>query len=281
MERLQIFWNRGWFAKVIVSIVGLLIVCCVIGILVPRRTPVPAASAPSAPTRQPAAQAERPTTAPESTAIPATAGPTDTPAPTSTSAPTRTPEPTAVPTDPPTPTAPPEPVVLKGKGKVVTDPFMPPTEVNRVTFTHTGKRNFAVKIYRKDGDEDLLVNTIGAYEGSVPLIGQDEVFFEIDADGAWTATVTPLGQDDAVAAGLDGSGDTVSDLFWPANEGPVPFSFSHDGKRNFVVYLRCAGGNDLLVNEIGAIQGDVVVRMVKGPCLWEVNADGAWSMKPK
>jgi hypothetical protein len=75
----------------VLSIAGLLLVCCVIGILAPRRTPAPAASAPAAPTSQPAAQAEQPTTAPEPTAPPATAGPTDTPAPTD------------VPTEPPAP----------------------------------------------------------------------------------------------------------------------------------------------------------------------------------
>lgn len=279
MERLRAFWNRGWLGKAVLSITGLLVLCCVIGILVPRRTPAPATGAPVAPTAQSVAAAvEQATTAPEPTSAP---DPTDVPASTAvpaTVAPTETPMP---PTEVPTATPLPEPIVLKGSGKTVTEPLTPPVAVSRVVFTHTGKRNFAVKSFLKDGKEDLLVNTIGSYQGARPLFGDQEVFFEIDADGAWTVAIEPIGQNDAYADGMDGNGDSVSDLFMPAKQGPVPFTFSHDGKRNFAVYLHCAGGDDLLVNEIGAIQGDVVVRMVKGPCLWEVQADGAWGMKPK
>lgn len=85
MDRLRAFWNRGWFGKAVLSIAGLVIVCCVIGILVPRRAPAPAA-----------AQA---TSAPEVTALPAATdvpAPSRTPKPTQTLVPTFTPAPTAV-----------------------------------------------------------------------------------------------------------------------------------------------------------------------------------------
>lgn len=96
MERLRAFWNRGWFAKVIVSIVGLLVVCCVIGILVPKRTTVPVANQPTAAA---ALVPDQPTAAPEPTGVPV---PTDVPAPTvvPTVAASPTPEPSATPAPP-------------------------------------------------------------------------------------------------------------------------------------------------------------------------------------
>lgn len=278
MDRLRAFWNRGWFAKAIVSIVGLLVACCVVGILVPKRPPAPAATAPTGAPAQPVAAAAQATTVPEPTGVPE---PTSAPAPTHTPAPTATAVPTAAPTDVPTATPLPEPVVLSGTGKTVTDPVMPPASVNRVVFTHQGTRNFIVTAFRKDGNEDHLVNKIGSYDGVRPILGGQEVYFEVNADGAWTITIEPIGQDDTIAAGIEGRGDVVSNLFWPAQEGATPYTFNHDGKRNFIVRLYCAGGDDSVANEIGAAEGQVVVRMAKGPCFWEVQADGAWSVKPK
>jgi hypothetical protein len=87
MERIRAFWNRGWLGKAVLSLVGLLIICCVIGILFPRRTSAPTVSA------TPAAATEQATPLPVATAIPE---PTALPAPTNTPAPTATPAPTFV-----------------------------------------------------------------------------------------------------------------------------------------------------------------------------------------
>jgi hypothetical protein len=274
MQRIVAFWNRGWIGKAAISLAVLVVACCVIGIFAPR-TPRPAStSAPTSAAVQPAAaaQTEAPTAAP---------APTEAPKPTNTPAPTETPAPTATPTEIPTPTPLPEPITLKGHGKIVTDKFTPPYSINRVTFEHNGERNFIVKSYAKDGKEDYLVNAIGPYHGMRPLLGDQELYFEIDADGDWTAVIEPLGQNDLYAGGADGSGDFVSDLFMPAKEGAVPYTFSHDGERNFIVQLHCAGGEDFVANEIGTTQGQVVVKMRKGPCLWEVQADGKWTIHPK
>lgn len=275
--RLREFWQRGIVGKLAIigaGVLGILMLCCVALLLVP--TPRTATNVPTTqlitPTAAAAAAAtERPTEPPPPTETPA---PTDTPAPTATPAPTPTPEPTA------TPTPLPEPVVLKGRGKVVTEPFMPPAPISRVIFTHAGRRNFAVTLYVNGERSDLLVNTIGAYEGTRPIVTDGEVFLEIDADGAWTAIVEPIPRDDSFAQGLEGSGDTVSALFAPLERG-TPFTFSHDGERNFVVTLFCAGGRQLVANEIGVVTGEVVVRSMDGPCIWDVQADGAWSVKPK
>lgn len=265
--------------------IGLFVLCCLASIvvgtvrntgeavgLIATRTPSPQ------PTASPTLVSSA-TAAPTNTAAPtATTGPTNTPVLTNTPRPTNTPAPTETPVPS---TATPAPIVLEGRGQAVTDPFSLPFPVSRIKFTHQGRRNFVVKIYKADGSgEDLLVNTIGNYAGARPVIGDTPYFLEIDADGAWTATVEPLGFDDGYAGGAEGSGDGASPLFTPQS-GAVPFTFTHNGDRNFAVWLRCAGGDDLLQNEIGAFQGQAVVRFTEGPCFWDVTADGAWSIMPK
>jgi hypothetical protein len=211
--------------------------------------------------------------APAATAAPA---PTTVPP---TEAPTATPEPTATP-QPPTPT--PEPIQLSGKGENVTDKFtLPGGGVAKLAFTHTGRRNFIVTLYTASGRSDILVNAIGAYQGTRLAAAADAVYLEIKADGAWTVEAQALGRNDAQGAAFSGKGDQVSDLFEPPALGPVPVAVSHDGKRNFIVQLHCAGGDRLVENTIGATSGAVVARFTQGPCAWEVQADGTWSVEKR
>ncbi len=55
-------------------------------------------------------------------------------------------------------------------------------------FSHDGSSNFVVKAYTTNG-RDLLVNTIGSYDGkkSVTVPQGSYVVFEINADGNWSA----------------------------------------------------------------------------------------------
>lgn len=208
--------------------------------------------------------------------------PTATAAPTTTPAPTETPAPTDTPTAEPSPTSPPQPVVLQGSGQTVTDPFDPPSPLSRVTFTHQGQRNFIVTAYLPDGKQDGMVNVIGSYAGSRPLFSsQSGIYFEIKADGPWAVTIEALTPQPDAAQGVEGSGDFVSGLFQPVKDGPVPYDFVHQGQRNFIVFLHCAGGSDGAQNEIGPVNGSAVVQFSEGPCVWDVRADGQWSIKPK
>lgn len=275
MQQLKALWNRSLMGKAIIGLGGFVLLCCVLGLLVPRSQPAPAAGGQPAATSAPAAAA--PTTAPA-----ATAGPTNTPLPTQTPAPTQTPKPTLTPSPvPPTPTPIP-PVELSGSGQVVTEPFTPPAGINRVILTHQGRSNFIVRTFAASGDEDGLVNEIGNYQGVRPLFSTDApYFFEVDADGSWTIRVEAMGLEPDAAQGLTGTGDHVSGVFDPARVGAVPYLFMHDGESNFIVHLYCAGGQDSVQNEIGAVNGSSVVRFAKGPCFWEVQADGNWSIQPK
>jgi hypothetical protein len=278
MQRIQALWNRGLVGKAIISLVGLVIICCVIGILVPRQPGQQGA----APTTAPAA-AGGATAAPQPTEAPAaTAGPTNTPAPTDTPAPTSTPAPTETPSPIPPTETPVPPVVLEGRGQMVTEPFTPPGSINRVFLTHKGQSNFIVHVFGSTGSEGTMVNEIGNYQGIRPLLAdEDQFYFEVKADGPWTIRVEAITGEPDAAQGLEGKGDYVSGMFAPASTGAVPYDVSHDGEANFIVHLYCAGGQDSVQNEIGKVSGSVVVRFRDGPCFWDVRADGAWSLKPK
>lgn len=232
----------------------------------------PASAAAAAPTEPPV-----PTDLPRPSPVPAsTRGPTET------TGPTLTPSPEPSPTEPPTPTPLPEPIVIEGSGQSVTDPFTPPSTLNRVIFEHHGKRNFIVQSYDSTGATDHMVNAIGNYQGSRPLLGSKGPYYlEINADGAWKVTIESLTMNEANAQGIEGQGEYVSDFFTPVKQGPVPHLFTHTGKRNFIVQLYCAGGSDVVQNQIGAVDGAAVVRFSEGPCMWDVKADGAWSIRPK
>ncbi|MCH7835282.1 MAG: hypothetical protein IH864_00255 [Chloroflexi bacterium] len=199
--------------------------------------------------------------------------------PTEPSAPEPTPEPTVEPTPEttPTPIPPPEPVILEGFGQTATDAITPPASVSVATFTHSGSSNFIVHTFQA-GEEDFLINVIGSYQGSRPIFGEEPITFDIDADGAWTLRLEALGI--AASASFSGVGDAVSGgiLDVPSTGA---WEVSHDGQSNFAVWLHCADGSDLIQNEIGVVSGSTVIDFGSAPCLWEVEADGTWSLQPR
>jgi hypothetical protein len=169
---------------------------------------------------------------------------------------------------------------LSGSGQEVTEPFKAPSAVSRVTFTHTGESNFIVTGFGPEGQEELLVNTIGDYEGTVPLFGEGEWYLEIEADGRWTAEIEAVPFVEEPIERVEKSGDYVSPLFVPAETGPQPYHFTNTGEGNFIVSLYCAGGEDLVQNEIGRVDGSAVATFAEGPCLWVVQSDGRWILRP-
>ena len=171
---------------------------------------------------------------------------------------------------------PPEPVTLQGSGQTATEAVTPPSAISVVALTHNGSSNFIVNAFQ-GGQETLLVNEIGPYQGTRPLVGDGDVTFDVDADGAWTIVLSPLGTADGAA--FSGTGAAVSGLFDPPDAGA--WEFTHDGQANFVVWAHCAGGDNLVQNEIGAVSGSGVVDFGDGPCFWEVDADGSWTLAPR
>lgn len=201
--------------------------------------------------------------------------------PTITTGPTATPIP---PTETPSPTPLPDPVTLEGNQPDVTDVVSLPTGIYRVVASYTGVGNFIVWSYGEDGSEDLLFNDLGNYEGEALLPIESDLRFEVTASGPWTLTVEPIPVTDSYAGGLlEGQGDRVSDLFQPDVTGNRVYGYSHDGQSNFIVLLYCAGDSfpEYVVNEIGIVEGETIVNVASGPCLWEVTADGTWLLNPE
>ena len=184
------------------------------------------------------------------------------------------PVPATVPRPAPAPRG--QPVTLSGRGQTATEPITLPWPISVATFTHEGQRSFIVWAFAGN-DNALLVNVIGTYRGQRPLAGSAPVTLDIQADGAWTVRIEPVALDGS--APFSGSGDSVSALFDLPSAGP--WEISHNGTRNFIVRLHCASGASLVQNTIGQVQGSAVVQFGRGPCLWEVQADGSWSLRPR
>lgn len=243
----------------------------------PQATPtaIPPASNPTGEVQPPAVQSTRTASAAAPSATATSVQPTATrtlPSPTP-EPPTPTPRPPTATPVVATATPLPEPVTVQGRGQTATEPLKPPASVNLVRLVHEGRRNFIVTVYQGE-DRNLMVNTIGGYRGTRPLFTTQEVTFDIEADGTWSVQIEPV--ESAGTPPFAGRGDDVSKLFMPPAAGA--WEFTHDGKRNFVVTLWCQGGRQLVQNRIGQFQGSGIVRFPKGPCLWEVVADGSWSL---
>ncbi|MEK6206934.1 MAG: hypothetical protein AABM32_04770 [Chloroflexota bacterium] len=141
------------------------------------------------------------------------------------------------------------------------------------TFTHQGRSNFAVYVFRGD-QKDLLINDIGNYAGIRPLFYTEPIRLQIEADGPWTVTIAAVEGGGTVTA--NAQGDWVGKFFTPPATGA--YRFTHDGQSNFAVYLHCADRRQLIQNEIGAFNGSKIIQFGRAPCLWEVVADGTWAI---
>ncbi|GAA2302748.1 hypothetical protein GCM10009853_069300 [Glycomyces scopariae] len=147
-----------------------------------------------------------------------------------------------------------------------------------VTASHDGDANFAVSALDEGNQAtgDLLVNTIGGYEGVTALgmydLGNEPVRLQVTADGAWTVRLAPLA--DAPALPGSGTGDAV---FRYEGEA-VTWNVTHDGDSNFTLSYHTDEDFEmpLLVNEIGAYDGEVPAGA--GPGLVVVTADGDWTI---
>jgi len=191
-----------------------------------------------------------------------------------------------------TPTPKPEPIFLQGSGDDV-------VEIEKwdgpaiVDIVRDGGGHFAVKSYDEFGESiDLLVNTIGPYEGKVTmdLLGYADTttsILEISADGPWTISICPFDRD--YLNQVDAPG------FYENNKDDV---LVVDGESATATFKCAIGGNfavwgiaeddidlmvneeddiDLMVNEIAPYEGKVMVP--KGLFLLIVTAENDWSVE--
>jgi hypothetical protein len=122
-----------------------------------------------------------------------------------------------------------------------------------------------------------VVEEVQPLPGRRPLVVHSPVAFEIVADGDWELSLQPMPRGGQPA--FKGTGDDVSPYFDPPP--PATWSIAHSGEAGFVVYAHCLGGGSLLVaDQTGAVQDARPIEFARGPCFWEVRADGAWSLAP-
>jgi len=174
------------------------------------------------------------------------------------------------------------PISLSGKGDKVPKFTIPADAPAIALISSKGAGNFSIESLAANGSQnELLVNTIGAYSGTVLFdigAGEHSVAFKVGATGIWSITIKPITSGRAwdTTTKLTGKGDDVV-LLSPPAAGLTAISVVGSGKDNFIIQsYGLDGTSTILVNEIGSYSG--VVQLPDQSELLQVNADGAWSV---
>ena len=172
-------------------------------------------------------------------------------------------------------------VVVEGHGSTQTEDIVPQYSgglsigIDMVTLSHDGRSSFIVNAIQGAQTEEIT-SAIGSYRGQRPLVVEGPVAFQVAADGAWTLEIRPVPNGGSPA--FSGTGDAVSAYFTPPAAGT--WSASHDGQSSFFVFAHCLGGSVAVEDRVGAFQDTPRIEFPRGPCFWEVRADGAWKLLP-
>ncbi|MFN8074693.1 MAG: hypothetical protein U0Q15_04620 [Kineosporiaceae bacterium] len=247
-------WLRWW----VVAAVALAVVITVGALTEDPKSATTTGAAPTLPTSRTASAITTPSTSASSSAA------TPTPTPT-----------TAKPAAPP----PPRRATYSGRGAKVLTIAKPGEGAALATITHKGSGNVAVwTLDAQLQERDLLVNDIGRYSGVVLLDadGGDSRKLKIEADGAWTVTISEVAAAPRFGKGKPATGR--GDAVWIYDGDPAVITSQHSGRANFAVTAYGDGSfPDLIVNEIGAYKGEGTIG--EGPRLVVVHADGPWTLR--
>ena len=266
MQTLQNFKsNKRWPLITAGVIVSLCIICGVISMFTSKSTP-------AAPVDTNAIYTSAVQTAFAPMTETANAKPvsTSTPVSTATLAATDTPIP---------PTATTAPIILQGTGdSVVAVQKNNGAAIMKVGYQ--GGSNFAIENYDDNNTQiDLLVNTIGSYQGTLPLdflSDEHTARFQITASGPWKIQILPLTaiRHAHIPGQIQGTGDDVIYL-----DGKNPDTLVADASKardNFVVYSYGDNGRGLAINKIAPYTGTVMLD--QSAFMISVNASGSWTL---
>lgn len=190
-------------------------------------------------------------------------------------------------------------ITITGMGNAVTDTFELAAGVSIVEMYYPGEEmtNFIVEIYSSEDMYDLVVNEIGAYDGTRLVdVSEDNIigllpgeqYVEVTATGAWTIVIEqprPASADEPPLS-LSGSGDDVLEPFFAPN-AELLFEFTHDGEDDIIVNLYDNEGNK--IGNLANVQGeqrdsyslsfDGLGFNPSSGIFWiEVIADGNWTI---
>jgi len=272
-KRISNFWNSGNRGKLtILGVTGLIFFCCCIGAPLANRGNTPAAPTVdvNAISTNAMASAQAPLT---QTAL---AIPTNTSTPENTATPENTPTPL------PSPTSPPEPIVLTGSGDSIVDVGKSSDYPAIMHAKYSSGSNFIVTSYDANNQQmELLINVIGAYEGTVPVDFRESEYtsrLEIKAAGPWEIQILPLIQvrRATIPGTIEGTGDDVIAL--DGDNADTMIANASLGSSNFVVYSYSTSGSiDLVFNEIAPYTGTALLD--PDTFIISVNATGPWSLE--
>lgn len=178
----------------------------------------------------------------------------------------------------PTPTPKPNVYEQKGTGDKILRDVQTESTYSVAHITNKGKSNFVVWHYRADDTKNLLVNTIGNYDGYVLMTGADASRLQINSKGDWSIVINPVEQ--IKDTSFSGYGDFVTGAFVAPTDSWV---ISNEGDHNFIVWQYVLNGDkkDLLVNTIGMYSGEQISTVKRGTlCFFEIKSDGPWSITP-
>jgi len=183
-------------------------------------------------------------------------------------------------TEPATPAQTPiaSPRSYSGQGDSVVHITKPVSGPVLLTATYQGgANNFVVEALGPDlSSTDVLINTIGAYHGTVLLDGpnsfsQDTTALKVTATGPWSITLADPRTARSFDTTISGKGDEVVNY----TGGPAAFLITNQGQDNFAVTALGGDFPDLLVNTIGNYHGTVPIS---ASGLVQIESDGSWTM---
>lgn len=168
-----------------------------------------------------------------------------------------------------------DPVTVEGSGDDVID-IPCAGKPCLMSVTYSGAHNFVVEAIDSDGSMvDLLVNTIGSYDGTVTDYQRYKkaTNLQIESSGPWSVTFFPMSAMTQATNGYQGSGDDVVYIDEPKI---TKLHFTNSAEHNFVVMAIGMSKSDLLVNEIGSYDG--TVSWSQNQSFLIVNSSGNWTV---
>lgn len=171
-----------------------------------------------------------------------------------------------------------EALKLSGTGDTMTKKFELENGFVVIEVIHQGTSNFLLELLDSNENPlELVVNHYGNYKGKkIYNISSGGYLYNVTSDGSWTIQMSQEIPRNVITNGIsNGIGDSV--VFMELEKGVQTFSFSHDGKSNFIVILN---GSGLLVNEIGNYSGTRVKNIDETAIyFFDITADGNWTME--
>jgi hypothetical protein len=177
-----------------------------------------------------------------------------------------------------TTTTTPQPQQASGTSDQVVALTFPTSTPALLHATFQGSENFVIHEINGLGLQgDLLVNTIGSYDGVTPvnfLSSDGATKLQIQGQGPWTITLSPIATAPRVQS--PGTYSANGDAIVAISGSATTAVFNYTGAENFIVHAVTPSQEALVVNEIGAFNGTEVVPT--GTLLLIVKASGPWSV---